>query len=238
MRKHRVEGSVPSHIAIIMDGNGRWAKQRLLPRLAGHKQGVERMLGLVRHAFSLGVSHVTLYALSAENLLRPKQEVEGLFALLREYLEKYKREENLKFRFYALGDLSLLPPDVEKLLREIEKKTAAIGEKQVNLAVGYGSRQEILRAVNLAVERGEQVSDESFSKLLYTKDIPPLDLIIRTGREKRLSNFLLYQAAYAELYFSDKMFPEFSNGDLEEAFTEYASRVRRFGKIDEQLTKN
>lgn len=199
---------------------------------------MERMLGLVRHAFALGVKHITLYALSVENLQRPKEEVDGLFALAREYFQKkeqiQKNKQTPDFRFRALGDLSLLPEDIAQMLREYELKTQAVEDKSVNLAIAYGGRQEILRAVNEAVKRGRCVSDESFQSLLYTQGLPEPDLIIRTGKEKRLSNFLLYQAAYAELYFSDKMFPAFTDRDLEKAFEDYASRNRRFGKTDEQ----
>lgn len=193
---------------------------------------------LTQHAFALGVEHVTLYALSTENLNRPKEEVEGLFELLRECFQKYKNQENKeKIRFRVLGDLSLLPDDIQKMLKEGEERTADLTGKSVNFAVAYGSRNEIIRAVNLAIERGEQVCDESFSRLLYTKDLPDPDLIIRTGKERRLSNFLLYQAAYAELYFSEKLFPDFTKKDLEEAFCDYAERRRRYGKTDEQLGK-
>ncbi len=227
---------LPKHVAMIMDGNGRWAKQRLLSRSIGHRQGAKRMEELTQHAFTLGVEHVTLYALSTENLHRPKEEVEGLFELIRERFTSYrKRESENKIRFRVLGDLSLLPCDVRKILQESEKKTADCVGKSINLAVAYGGRSELIRAVNLAIKRGEQVCDESFSKLLYTRDLPDPDLIIRTGKEMRLSNFLLYQAAYSELYFSEKMFPDFTKRDLERALLDYAERRRRYGKTDEQL---
>ena len=221
-----------------MDGNGRWAKQRLLSRSAGHKQGAERMIGLVQHAFKLGVKHVTLYALSTENLKRPQEELDGLFELFRGYVDEYKakvQENKEKIRFRALGDTSLLPKDIRDVLREAEEKTAELTERSINVAVCYGARSELVRAVNEAVVRGEKVTEESLKKLLYTGDLPDPDLIIRTGKEMRLSNFLLYQAAYAELYFSEKMFPDFSNRDLENAIEEYANRTRRFGKTDEQI---
>jgi undecaprenyl diphosphate synthase len=134
----------------------------------------------------------------------------------------------------VVGDLSLLPPDVQEILRETERKSVHLTEFTVNVALAYGSRAEMVNAVNLAVEKGEKVTEESLSNLLYTAGQPDPDLVIRTGKEKRLSNFLLYQAAYAELYFSDKMFPDFSSDDLDEAIREYSSRVRRFGKTDEQ----
>ena len=227
---------IPKHIAIIMDGNGRWAKKRLMPRSYGHKQGMERMIGLLEHAFELGVDYVTVYALSKENLNRPKEELEGLFDLFRKHFKTYFMkvcERGVQLR--ALGDISLLPEDVQEILRDAEAATAKYVGKCINGAVCYGARDELARAVNLAVERGEKVTEESLSALLYTHDQPDPDLIIRTGKEVRLSNFLLYQAAYAELYFSDKMFPEFSNDDLDEAILEYAKRTRRFGKTDEQL---
>ena len=232
--------NLPNHVAIIMDGNGRWAKQRLLPRLTGHKQGAKRMIGLVRHAFDLGVKHITLYALSTENLKRPKEELDGLFDLFRAYFNEYHDKvyaADEKIRFRVLGDSSLLPEDIQKILREAEERTANFTERSVNVAVCYGGRDEIVCAVNEAVKRGERVTEESFSALLYTADVPDPDLIIRTGKEKRLSNFLLYQAAYAELYFSPKMFPDFTNRDLDKAIEDYQNRTRRFGKTDEQVDK-
>ena len=228
--------TIPKHIAIIMDGNGRWAKKRLMPRSYGHKQGMERMIGLMERAFDVGVDYITVYALSTENLKRPKEELEGLFDLMRKYFQTYfGRLFQKGVRFRALGDLTLLPEDVQKILRDAEKDTIQFQGRGVNFAVCYGARDELVRAVNLAIERGEKVTEESFSKLLYTCDVPDPDLIIRTGKELRLSNFLLYQAAYAELYFSDKMFPEFSDADLDEAILEFSRRTRRFGKTDEQL---
>lgn len=227
---------LPKHVAMIMDGNGRWAKQRLLSRSIGHQEGARRMEELTQHAFALGIEHVTLYALSTENLHRPKEEVNALFELIRERFVLYRKRENeKKIRFRVLGDLSLLPCDVREILQESEERTADCVGKNVNLAVAYGGRSELVRAVNLAIERGEQVRDESFSKLLYTKDLPDPDLIIRTGKEMRLSNFLLYQAAYSELYFSEKMFPDFTKRDLERALLDYAERKRRYGRTDEQL---
>lgn len=237
MRENKViEGELPKHIAIIMDGNGRWAKRRLLPRREGHRRGMERMVELVRRAFELGVKHLTLYALSTENLKRPQEELDGLFGLFREYFDiSHPRAEGYEARFRALGELTLLPVDIQKILKSAEEKTANCKERSLNVAVCYGGRREIVRAVNRAVEMGERVTEKDFSKLLYTGDVPDPDLIIRTGQEMRLSNFLLYQAAYAELYFSKKMFPDFSKRDLEKAIDDYASRTRRFGKTDEQL---
>ena len=238
MEKHVIteETRIPRHIAIIMDGNGRWAKKRLLPRSVGHKNGMERMIGLMEHAFDLGVDYITVYALSTENLKRPKEELDGLFSLFRNHFKEYMQrifEKGVRLR--AVGNLSLLPEDIQEILKESEADTAHFEGKGINVAVAYGARDEIVQAVNRAVELGEKVTEESFSRLLYTAGVPDPDLIIRTGKEVRLSNFLLYQAAYAELYFSDKMFPEFSDKDLEKAIVEFSCRTRRFGKTDEQL---
>lgn len=230
-------GNFPKHIALIMDGNGRWAKRRFLPRSVGHKRGMERMIGLMEHAFDLGVEYITVYALSTENLKRPKAELEGLFDLIRNHFAEYMRRICARgVRLRILGDASLLPTDVQEILRKFEAETETYVGKGINVALCYGARDEIVHAVNEAVAKGAAVTEESFSKLLYTSGIPDPDLIIRTGKEVRLSNFLLYQAAYAELYFSDKMFPDFSDRDLEKAMRAFAQRTRRFGKTDEQLT--
>ena len=228
--------AIPQHIAIIMDGNGRWAKKRLMPRSFGHKKGMERMVGLMEHAFTLGVKFVTVYALSTENLNRPKEELDGLYNLIRNHFSGYMEricKDDLRLRI--LGDVSLLPKDIQEILKENEEKTKDNKKGGVNIALGYGSRAEIVRAVNIAVEKGERVTEESFKDLLYTGGMPDPELMIRTGKEVRLSNFLLYQSAYTELYFTDTMFPAFSDKELEKAIVWYSSRTRRFGKTDEQL---
>ena len=227
---------IPAHIAIIMDGNGRWAKKRLMPRSFGHKKGMERMIGLMERAFDLGVNYVTVYALSTENLKRPQTELEGLYDLIRNHFIAYMdRVCSRGVRLRVIGDTTLLPDDVQEILRSSEEKTAKYEGKGINIALCYGSRAEIVRAVNLAVEKGETVTEESFSRLLYTAHVPDPELMIRTGKEVRLSNFLLYQSAYTELYFSEKMFPAFSDKDLDKAIEWFSSRTRRFGKTDEQL---
>ena len=234
MRKTNLQ-QLPSHIAIIMDGNGRWAKSRMMPRSVGHKHGMLRMIGLLEHAYDLGVNYVTVYALSTENLNRPKEELDGLFTLIREhFLVEMRKVCERGVRLKVLGNTELLPKDVREIIRKAEEETACFEGKGLNVALAYGAREEIVRAANEAVKRGELLTEESLSSLLDTGHQPDPDLIIRTGKEQRLSNFLLYQAAYAELYFSDKMFPDFSDADLEKAFAEYAKRTRRFGKTDEQ----
>ncbi len=240
MAKNRIKAGVkiPRHIAIIMDGNGRWAKKRLMPRSFGHKKGMERMIGLIEHAFEMGVSYVTVYALSTENLRRPQEELNGLYDLIRNHFEGYMdRLCQNDTRLRVIGETSLLPLDVQEIIARVEKKTEGNEKRGINVALCYGSRAEIVRAVNLAVERGEKLTEEGFSALLYTAGQPDPELLIRTGKEIRLSNFLLWQGAYTELYFSKKMFPEFSDRDLEKSVEWFSERTRRFGKTDEQLSE-
>lgn len=223
---------LPDHVAVIMDGNGRWAKQRFLPRSAGHRAGMNRMIELAEYLFSKGIRFVTLYALSAENLSRPKEELNALFTLFREYFSNsVRRLKDNGVRLHVIGNTALLPLDVQMLIRAGEAETSDGEGGTLILAIAYGARQDILRAVNLAIGEGKPLTEEAFTKKLSTGAFPPPDLLIRTGREKRLSNFLLYEAAYAELYFSDKMFPSFTNADMERALLEYARRDRRYGGV-------
>ena len=237
VRKNTItEGGIPRHIALIMDGNGRWAKKRLMPRSFGHRQGMERMIGLMEHAFDLGVEYMTVYALSTENLKRPKEELEGLYNLIRNHFQTYMRRVCARgVRLRVIGDKTLLPEDIQKILEDSEAETAKYEGKGINIALAYGARDEILHAVNKAIAQGKPLTEEEFSSLLYTAEVPDPDLVIRTGKEVRLSNFLLYQSAYAELYFSEKMFPDFSDEEMDKAIAEFARRTRRFGKTDEQL---
>lgn len=236
MKKDAKKGVVPRHIAIIMDGNGRWAKARLMPRSFGHQHGFNRMMDLLEHAYDIGVECVTVYALSTENLNRPQEELNGLFNLVRNhFLTEIKRICAKGVRMRIIGELSMLPQDIQDIVHKAEEETACYEGRYVNVALAYGARAEIVHAVNALLAEGKPITEENISKALYTGDQPEPDLIIRTGKEKRLSNFLLYQGAYAELYFSDKMFPEFLDEDLDMAVEEYARRTRRFGKTDEQL---
>ncbi|HIZ03764.1 MAG TPA: di-trans,poly-cis-decaprenylcistransferase [Candidatus Borkfalkia avistercoris] len=223
---------LPVHIAFIMDGNGRWAKRRFRPRGYGHKMGVQNMTKICSHAFKLGVRIVTVYALSTENLSRPKEELDELFELIRLYFGK-KRDKliEMQVKINVLGDISVLPEDVQNDILEVTEETANYSEGLFNICINYGARQEIVRAVNAAVSYGRFVDEASFKDLLSTAGVPDPDLIIRTGGEVRLSNFLLYQAAYSELYFSKKMWPEFSRRDLERAIENYSARDRRFGNV-------
>ncbi len=226
------KSALPVNVGIIMDGNGRWAKKRLLPRSAGHDAGMKRIIKLVEYARESGVKYLTLYALSTENLSRPKEELEGLFTLFRKYFEDYAPKligENVGVR--VIGDISALPADVADKISRVCSRSPSDAPFTVVFAVNYGSRAEIVRAANFAAELGGKVTEKSFAKLLYTADIPDPDLIIRTGGEIRLSNFLLWQAAYAELYFSDVLFPDFDNKQFNKALKEFSRRTRRFGKI-------
>lgn len=225
-------GGLPRHVAVIMDGNGRWAKKRLLPRSAGHRAGMNRMVALSGHAFDQGVEYLTMYALSAENLSRPREELEGLFRLFREYFSAHAqtlKEKGVTLK--VIGDLSLLPADIEEIIGAGVKLTEGGARGVLTLAIAYGGRQEIVAAANEAVRRGKEVTEEAFESLLWTGELPPPDLLIRTGKEKRISNFLLWQAAYAELYFTDTLFPDFSDEDFDAALRDYAARERRFGKL-------
>ncbi len=225
------EMHLPAHIAIIMDGNGRWAKKRLMPRSAGHRAGMKRMIGLSEHIFDRGVRYCTLFALSTENLSRSKEELDGLFALLREYFPENAeilRKKNIKLR--VIGDRSLLPSDIVDVIEAGERRTAGGTRGTLVLAIGYGGRQDILAAVNAAVRAGKEVTMEEFSSMLSEGDLPEPDLLIRTGKELRISNFLLWQSAYSELYFTDVLFPDFSDKELDKAIEAYSRRERRFGK--------
>ncbi len=223
---------VPNHVGIIMDGNGRWAKRRLLPRLAGHRAGMKRMLSLIEHAFDAGIKELTLFALSTENLSRPKEELEGLFDLFRLYFTQHISplcEKGIRLR--VIGDRALIPADIVRLIAEAEDQTKGGERGLLAFAIGYGGRQDIVAACNKAVKEGKEQTLESFAEKLSTGGMSQMDLLIRTGGEKRLSNFLLFEAAYAELWFSEKMFPAFSDGDLDEALRDYQRRDRRFGKL-------
>lgn len=223
---------IPRHVAVIMDGNGRWAKRRLLPRAAGHRAGMNRMVSLSEHIFDCGVQWCTLYALSTENLNRPKEELEGLFELFRTYFTKNTKQLKAKgITLRVIGNLDLLPEDVVEIIRRGESETQGGVRGTLVLAIAYGARQELLAAVNRAVKEGKEVSEAEFSALLTTDGIPDPDLLIRTGKEVRLSNFLLWQSAYTELYFTGKLFPDFTNKDFDKALESYSGRERRFGKV-------
>lgn len=228
-----VLSSLPRHVGLIMDGNGRWAKKRLMPRTLGHNAGMNAMIELARHSKELGIRYLTVYTLSTENLAnRPKDELEGIFNLLRKYFSVYvKKLYKNGARVKVIGDISPLPEDVKKLLEDGEKNSPDTADFTLTFAINYGGRAEIVRAVKSLDDGGEQICEEALSKYMYTAELPDPDLIIRTGGEVRLSNFLLWQAAYAELYFTPVLFPDFSCDEFDKALEEFAKRNRRFGGV-------
>ena len=222
----------PVHVGIIMDGNGRWAKKRGKKRAFGHKAGMDRLISLSEHAQNIGIKYLTLYTLSTENLSRPKEELDGLFGLFRRYFKSnVKRVHKSGGAVKIIGDREALPEDIQKLIAESELNSPKNASFTLIFAINYGSRQEIITAVNRAIECGKKVDEKNFSALLYTDGIPDPDLIIRTGGEVRLSNFLMYQSAYAELYFSEVLFPDFTDEEFDKAINDYSLRERRFGKV-------
>ena len=228
---------IPVHVAIIMDGNGRWAKAKGLPRAAGHAQGAEAVRRTVKAASQLGIRYLTLYGFSLENWKRPDKEIADLMGLLRLYLRKEIAElhrEGVRIRF--IGDRSLLEPDIVSLIEMSEQKTRANTKLDLVIALSYGSRQEITTAVRSLVRDvvageldAEAIDENSIESRLYTADIPDPDLIVRTSGEQRISNFLLWQSAYAEFVFTDVLWPDFSREKLEDSIEEFSRRERRYG---------
>jgi undecaprenyl diphosphate synthase len=228
-----------SHIAIIMDGNGRWAKERGLPRAEGHRAGAESIREVTEACIELGVKYLTLYAFSSENWNRPQNEVDGLMKLLDRFLDDKASElDKQNIRLQAIGDLDRLPAATRKRLDRIQEQTKNHQTMTLVLALSYGAREEItaaVRSIAKAVVAGEitpeEIDPELFSKHLYTKDIPDPDLLIRTSGEMRVSNFLLWQISYSEIVIVKKMWPDFRQGDLFAAVEEYKKRHRRFGAL-------
>ena len=235
------EKTLPRHVAFIMDGNGRWAKKRFLPRIAGHKAGVEALKKVIRYSSEVGIKHVTVYAFSTENWQRPEKEVKGILELLvtamnKEFDELIANDVKIKM----LGIEENLPEKVKKAFNEAEKKTKNNKGLQFNIAFNYGSRKEIIQSVKeiSKLVKAESIEineiDESlFENFLYTKGIPDPDLVIRTSGEVRLSNFLLWQISYSELYFTDTYWPDFDKKAYQKALSEYSNRKRRFGSLKE-----
>lgn len=233
-------GDLPKHIAIIMDGNGRWALRRGLPRFAGHKKGVEAVRRVTEECRRLGVSVLTLYAFSDENWGRPKEEVGFLMDMLGAFLKTEiasMKENGIKFR--TIGRIERLPASARTWIQKATSETESNSGMVLNLALSYGGRGEILEAVRRvrAADGAAEISEEAFGAHLDTAGLPDPDLIIRTSGEKRISNFLLWQAAYAELYFTDILWPDFHEEDLLAAILDYQGRQRRFGLTQEQLVK-
>jgi undecaprenyl diphosphate synthase len=237
------EDDLPRHIAIIMDGNGRWAKRRGLPRIEGHRKGADSVREVTRAARELGIQALTLYAFSSQNWDRPLEEVRMLMALLRDYLVD-ERSEILDngIRLTTIGNIDRLPDFVREPLNALKEDSAGNGGMTLCLALSYGGREAIVDATRNLVEqvvageiRTQDVNELSFAEALCTRTLPPLDLVVRTSGEQRLSNFLLWEAAYAELYFTDTMWPDFKRADLMDAIAAYQGRERRFGLTSDQV---
>ncbi|RXK05107.1 di-trans,poly-cis-decaprenylcistransferase [Halarcobacter bivalviorum] len=223
---------VPTHIAMIMDGNGRWAKEKGLKRTAGHEEGAKTVRRITKHCSKLGVKYLTLYAFSTENWARPKLEVEFLMKLLEKYL-KSELEVYLEnsIRFKAIGDLSKFSNSLQKIIKQTEELTANGKNLTQILALNYGSQDEILRAIKKLNEKNLDVTKENFELCLDTAGIPDVDMLIRTSGEIRLSNYLLWQNAYAELFFTNTYWPEFTTNELDDMISDFINRERRFGAI-------
>ncbi len=228
---------LPRHVAIIMDGNGRWAEARGLPRVAGHREGSEAVRAVTRAARRIGLQALTLYAFSAENWARPEDEVGALMHLLAEFLESERGEmmENA-IRLNAIGELERLPPEVREKLAAVRAETARNAGMILTLALSYGGRQELVHAARAAARaKGPDLAAEDLERALWTAGLPELDLLVRTSGERRISNFLLWQCAYAELHFSDVLWPDFRDAALFSAIEDYQGRERRFGLTGAQV---
>lgn len=237
------EVAVPNHVAIIMDGNGRWAKQRGLSRTEGHKRGVDTVRSTVESAANLGIKYITLFGFSSENWERPVDEVSYLMNLIRIYMKNEIEElQKNKVRLKVIGDRSKLDGDIVRSIEKCEEETKNNDRITVTIALSYGGRQDIVSAVKKMVKDAvhgnisvEDLTTEDFSSYLSTSGIPDPDLMIRTSGEMRISNFLIWQLAYSELYFSNTLWPDFSEQDLIEAIEDYNARDRRFGKLSDKV---
>lgn len=228
---------VPHHIAIVMDGNGRWATRRMLPRVAGHKMGVDALRKCVRHCGEAGVKVLTVFAFSSENWNRPAEEVSGLMELLAMALSREVPQLRADgVRLYFAGDRAGLSERVRTGLAQAEAATAHNTNLVFNVCFNYGGRWDIAQAAASLAARGEPITEASLDRAMALAHVPDPDLLIRTGGEQRISNFLLWQAAYTELYFTDKLWPEFDEAALDEAMADYARRERRFGKTSAQVS--
>lgn len=230
--------NVPAHVGIIMDGNGRWAKKRMLPRKIGHREGAKTFRTITRACRDMGVGYVTYYAFSTENWARPQEEVDALMDLFEKYLDEVKdfTEDNIRIRF--IGDRTKLKPSLIEKMNEVEEISKDFDSMQCLLAINYGGRDEIKHSVQEIAKKvaaGEiepsDIDEGMITENLYTKEVPPVDLIIRPSGEQRLSNFMIWQAAYAEYYFTDILWPDFKPSDLEKAFKAFSDRNRRFGGV-------
>ena len=222
-------GKMPRHVAIIMDGNGRWAKKRMLPRAMGHKRGVETVRNIVRAAGELGLETLSLYAFSSENWKRPEDEISDLMGLMRQFIKSDLDEFAANdVRLKIIGNYKALAPDIVDMLEESIARTSQNSRTTLAVALNYGAQDELIRAARAAAAQGE-INAARIEANLDTAGLPPLDLLIRTSGEQRLSNFMLWQAAYAELWFTETLWPDFSKDELAAALNEFARRERRYG---------
>lgn len=223
---------IPSHVGIIMDGNGRWANARGKKRSYGHNAGSANVDRIVTHAFDSGVKVLSLYAFSSENWARPKEEVDELMRLLKVYFKKFiKKVLKNNVRLFVMGELDRLSPELKELIEKDMKETEKYTERVLNIGINYGGRGEIVRAVKKLIADGKDITEQGISENLYTAEFGEPDLIIRTGGELRLSNFMLYQGAYSELYFTDVLWPDFDEKEFDKAIESFSARKRRFGKV-------
>lgn len=233
-------GAVPQHVAIIMDGNGRWAKRRLLPRVAGHRKGVEALRGVIRACGERGISHLTVFAFSSENWRRPQDEVTLLMELFLRALEnEVARLHENDIRFQVIGEVSVFSERIQSLIREAEALTRNNSRLTFTVAANYGGRWDVLQAIRKMMGEGvtaEEVNEEVLRRHLSLAECPEPDLFIRTGGEQRISNFLLWQLAYTELHFTDTLWPDFDASALDHAIASYRRRERRFGRTSEQVS--
>lgn len=224
--------NLPRHIAIIMDGNGRWAKNRGLPRSSGHAAGAETFRAIATYCKNIGLEYLTVYAFSTENWKRPRDEIDTIMGLLEKYLhEAIEKMERDRVKMTFFGDVSELSPGLQALIRRTEEISARYDGCQVNICLNYGGRDEIVRAVSRLLKNGGTPTAEGIEKYLYSAGIPDPDLIIRPSGEYRLSNFLLWQCAYSELYFTDTLWPDFDKNEMNRAIADYQKRSRRFGAV-------
>lgn len=237
-KKNHEPGQMPRHIAIIMDGNGRWAKKRSLPRKAGHAAGAKAFKTIARYGNSIGLEYMTVYAFSTENWKRPKDEVDNIMSILRDYLRDAKnfKDENIKVKF--IGNISVLDDDIKELIKDAEDESLNATGMCLNIALNYGGRDEITHAVKNICKKVsdgslevDSITEELISDELYTAGQPDPDFIIRPSGEYRLSNYLIWQSAYAEFWFSDVLWPDFKPRDLDRAINDFQKRNRRFGGI-------
>lgn len=233
-KETHVDRKIPEHIAIIMDGNGRWAKNRSLPRTAGHAAGSKKFKEIARYCNKIGVKHLTVYAFSTENWRRPKEEVDAIMNIFRDYLRDSAnfKSENIKLEF--IGDRSGMPEDIVELMAQAEFDSKDATGLKCYMAINYGGRDELVHAVRDIIKEGipaEDITEDTISSHIYTSHYPDPELIIRPSGEYRLSNFLIWQSAYSEFWFSNILWPDFSTNDLEQAIDDYNKRNRRFGGV-------